>query len=200
MGLGVIWCDFVWQKGKKERKLIHILIPNSLTYAAADCICQFCFFPGFSFRLLLRSCCWESQWDWSVTLWQITTTPVGWFSCHLGICWYRVQGWHPRLERGITLHSLLSAARMAASDTELMWAVPSEASTAFYYKLGIFLPDWGCTETLHPCCCVVFYRFKTVLSIFFLLLNLNLICWSLLKLLFFIDCNLLAVRSSFSSM
>lgn len=45
---------------------------------------------------------------------------------------YRAKGRHPGLERGITLHSLLSAARMAASNTEAILAALSRASTAFF--------------------------------------------------------------------
>ena len=65
---------------KKKIKLIHILVPNSPLNAV---VCSswlhllILVFPASSFRLLLRSCYWESQWDWSVILWQITTTLVG---------------------------------------------------------------------------------------------------------------------------
>lgn len=158
---------------RKERKLIHIFIPNSLLNAVlchSWLIFLILFFPAFSFRLLLKSCCWESQWDWSVILWQITTMLVGFLVIFLSIT---VQAWRPRLEHGITLHSLLSAAGMAAFNRDDMDSVKG-TPRAVCCKFSSFIHDWQCTEALHPCCCVAFYGFKTALGDYFSLLNWNL--------------------------
>lgn len=146
MGFGIICCVFLLMTKKKKQKTnrFHNMLPNRLlnTNVCSNwlhlLILFFFFFPSaYSFRLLLRSCCWGSQWDWSVILWQITTMLV----CFLAIsvsALYPVQGWHPRLVCGIPLHSLLSAAGMAASNRGWCgqcWVVLPEP---FVYNFGGF--------------------------------------------------------------
>lgn len=162
MGLAVIWCDFIRQK--KERKLTRIFIPNSLLNAL---LCHswllflILFFAAFSFRLLLKSCCWESQWDWSVILCQITTMPVGFLGIFLSVT---------QSKPGI---SLLSAAGMAAFNRDDVGSAKA-SPRAVCCKFSSFIHEWQCTEALHPCCCVGFYRFKTASGDSFSLLNWNL--------------------------
>lgn len=155
MGLGVIWCGFIWQK-RKKRKLIRILVQNHLLNAI---VCSSClhllilFFPAFPCRLLLRSCCWKSRWDWSVILWQITTMPVRPSAISLSA--------------GVSSEvGLLSAAGWQRS--EVVWAVPRGTPGMWQTCLT------DCVQKLYIHAAVGFYRFKTAwISFFPLKLKLN---------------------------
>lgn len=146
------WSNLMWfHMTEKKKEKIRVLIKNHLLNAI---VCSSClhlltlFFPAFLCRLLLRSCCWKSRWDWSVILWQITTMPVGLSAIspsagvpsEVGLL--SAGGWQHSFRGGVGRAERYS------------WSVA-------------VLPDWLCTETLHPCCCVVFYRFKTAWISFF---------------------------------
>lgn len=149
---------FYMTEKRKERKLIHILIPNSLLNAVlchSWLLSLILFFPAFSFRLLLKSCCWESQWGWSVILCQITTMLVGFLEIFVSAPQSKpgIPGW----SMGSPCHSLLSAAGMAAFNRDDVGSAKG-TPRAICCKFSRFIHDWQCTEALHPCCCGGFYR------------------------------------------
>lgn len=134
------WSNLMWfykTEKRKERKLTRIFIPNSLLNAL---LCHswllflILFFAAFSFRLLLKSCCWESQWDWSVILCQITTMPVGFLVIFLSVTQSKpgIPGWS--VGSHCTLCCLLQGWQHLI---EMMWTVPRLLPEQFVASLAV---------------------------------------------------------------
>lgn len=143
MGFGIICCDFfLWQK--KKPNWFHVMLPNRLLNTNIWSnwlhllILFFSFLSAYSFRLLLRSCCWGSQWDWSVILWQITTMLVRFLAISVSTLYPESKAGIPSLVCGIPLHSLLSAAGMAASNRGWCGQCWVELPEPFVYKFDSF--------------------------------------------------------------